>query len=358
MIRLNEFGCHLVTSNYTLSEFFRYATLVDSLGFDHLKIGDHTLIPNPAAQYPNASTLLSALGVLTRHVRLSAAVTDPFRRHPVEIAQSIATLDRITNGRTALGIGAGEVMNLAPFGIEYKKPLQRLKEAIEVIKMLWTSTPENPANYDGEIFSLKNAYLQIMPIQSPHPPVYVGAAGPKTRELTGAIAEGWVPVAVESPTTLAKHILDIERGARMKNRSLDSFDVAVTVYTDVSSNKEEAYNRVAPTVKLMLIQQREVLRELTGISVPQELSLQFLDPTDPRTAEKIREIADSIPRRVVEEVSAIGPPDDCIAKLEKFLRAGATSIIICNLGVEQERVFRTYAEKIIPYLKNEYSVNK
>jgi alkanesulfonate monooxygenase SsuD/methylene tetrahydromethanopterin reductase-like flavin-dependent oxidoreductase (luciferase family) len=97
---------------------------------------------------------------------------------------------------------------------------------------------------------------------------------------------------------------------------------------------------------------------LAGISVPQELSLQFLDPTDPRTSEKIREIADSIPRRVVEEVSVIGPPDECISRLEKFLKAGATSIIICNLSVEQERVFRTYAEKIIPYLKNEYGVSK
>jgi alkanesulfonate monooxygenase SsuD/methylene tetrahydromethanopterin reductase-like flavin-dependent oxidoreductase (luciferase family) len=358
MVRLNEFGCHLVTSNYTLSEFFRYATLVDSLGFDHLKIGDHTLIPNPTAQYPNASTLLGALGVLTRNVRLSTAVTDPFRRHPVEIAQSIATLDRITNGRTALGIGAGEAMNLAPYGIEYKKPLQRLKEAVDVIKLLWGATPENPANYIGEIFSLKNAYLQIRPVQTPHPPVYIGAAGPKTRELAGAIAEGWVPVAVESPSTLAKHMLDIERGARMNNRSLENFDVAVTVYTDISPDEDEAYRRVAPTVKAMLIQQREVLKELAGISVPQELSLQFLDPTDPRTSEKIREIADSIPRRVVEEVSVIGPPDECVSRLEKFLKAGATSIIICNLSVEQERVFRTYAEKIIPYLKNEYGVSK
>jgi alkanesulfonate monooxygenase SsuD/methylene tetrahydromethanopterin reductase-like flavin-dependent oxidoreductase (luciferase family) len=228
MVRLNEFGCHLVTSNYTLSEFFRYATLVDSLGFDHLRIGDHTLIPNPTAQYPNASTLLGALGVLTRNVRLSTAVTDPFRRHPVEIAQSIATLDRITNGRTALGIGAGEAMNLAPYGIEYKKPLQRLKRPSRSLNCCGARRLKSPANYIGEIFSLKNAYLQIRPVQTPYPPVYIGAAGPKTRELAGAIAEGWVPVAVESPSTLAKHMLDIERGARMNNRSLENFDVAVT----------------------------------------------------------------------------------------------------------------------------------
>jgi len=351
---LREFGCHLVTSNYTLQEFFRLAKLIDSLGFNHLKIGDHTLIPNPSAQYPNANTLLSALGVLTKNVRLSAAVTDPFRRHPVEIAQSIATLDQITGGRTALGIGAGEAMNLVPFGIEYKRPFQRLKEAVEVIKLLWTSTPEKPADYNGEIFSLRNAYLQIRPFQSPHPPIYIGAAGPKTRELAGAVANGWAPVAVESPSTLARHITDVARGAKLNNKTLEEIDVAVTVYTDISSDREDAYRNVEPIIKSMLIQQREVLKELTGISIPQELSLQHLDPTNPNIMKKIREISESIPRHAVEDVSVIGTPEECIDKIEKFLKAGATSIIICNLSRDQERVFRIYAERIIPYLREEY----
>ncbi len=358
MARLKEFGCHLVTSNYTFSEFFRYSTLIDALNFDHLKIGDHTLVPNIAAQYPNATTLLSALGVLTRNVRLSTAVTDPFRRHPVEIAQSISTLDRITNGRTALGIGAGEAMNLLPYGIDYKKPLQRLKEAVEVIKLLWSATPDNPANYDGEIFRLRNAFLQIRPVQYPHPPIYIGAAGPKTRELVGEIADGWAPVAVESPTTLAKHIADIEKGAKKWDRSLENIDIAVTVYTAVSHDVETAYRQVVPVAKSMLIQQREVLEELSGIKIPKELSLQHLDPTNPKVVEKIKEIAESIPRSVVEEIVAIGSPDDCIDKLEKFLNAGATSIIICNLSEQQERVYKIYAEKIMSYLKSQYGINE
>src|SRR5215467_13060021 len=113
MRRVRELGTHLITSRYRLDELIRYGMLLDNYGYDHIKVGDHTLIANQDAPYPNSQALLPAIGSRTKRVKLSTAVTDPYRRHPVEIAHWVATLDQLTGGRTVLGIGAGEVMNLA-----------------------------------------------------------------------------------------------------------------------------------------------------------------------------------------------------------------------------------------------------
>lgn len=352
---LRYFGVHIITSRQTIERTLQLTTFVDRLSYDHVRVGDHILIPDTGAVYPNAHTILSAMAVLTKRVRLSTAVTDSYRRHPAEIAQAVATLDVLTSGRAMLGIGAGEVMNLEPFGIEWVSPVRRLREAVEVIRLLWSATPDKPATYRGRIFQLRDAFLQVSPLQKPTPPIYIGAAGPKTRELAGMIGDGWLPVAVETPKTLKRHLEDVEKGAERSGRRADELDIDVTVYTAISDDFEESYQCVAPSVKGVLVQQREVLKELTGIEIPESLSLQRMDPTDRSSLEAMNELAGKIPRSVVEEVAAFGSPDSCIKKLEEFLKSGATSITICNLSPEPEKTFRIYSEKIIPYMREIYS---
>ncbi len=360
MRRVRDLGCHLLTSRYQIDDIVRYSVLLDGYGFDHLKVGDHALVTNSSAQYPNAQVLLAAIGALTKRARLSTAVTDPFRRHPVEIAHWVATLDQLTKGRAALGIGAGEFMNIVPYGMEMRKPFTRLREAVEVIKKLWEATPSNPAQYAGEIFSLRNAYLQIRSYQKPHPPLYIGAIRKKTRELAGEIADGWIALSTESPDTMRERVQDIWSGARKQGRGGeigDSFDVVMTGYTDISDDPEKAYRSVEGAARGGLVWERELLERRTGIKVPEELSVQKMDVTDGSTVQKMNEIMASIPRGLVEEVTLIGKnANDCIHRIEKFLDAGATSVIICNLAQKQEEVFGVYAKEVFPYLRESYGV--
>jgi phthiodiolone/phenolphthiodiolone dimycocerosates ketoreductase len=75
-------------------------------------------------------------------------MTDPFRRHPAQTAQAVATLDRFSNGRVGIGVGAGESMNLLPFGLDWRtENVLRLKEATEVIKLLFDSSSAKPVKY-------------------------------------------------------------------------------------------------------------------------------------------------------------------------------------------------------------------
>lgn len=355
MRRFRNFGSHLVTSRYSLNELLHYAPLLDKSGFDLITVGDHTLIPNTAASYPNAQTILSFLGSITNRIKLSAAVTDPIRRHPVEIAQSTVTLDRLTHGRAMLGIGAGEMMNLEPFGLEYSRPFTRLSEAIDVIKLLWKSSPNAPADYEGEIFRLRRAYLQIKSFTSKPPPIYIGAVGKKTRELVGAKAEGWIPV-IESTSSLGLHLEDVKRGLGESRRKIEDVDVTVTFYSEVSDDREAALRTVEPVARTQMIQERSVLQHLTGISVPQNLSVQRILANDPEIAKELQALASSIPIKAVEDITIVGTPEECIKRVEGYLDAGANSFLLVNLSKDQENTFKQYSEKVIPYLRENYGV--
>ncbi len=353
MRRLKSFGCHLITSRYNLPDILRYGKMLDGLGFDTVTVGDHTLIPDSAATYPNAHVVLGYLGALTAGCRLGTAVTDPLRRHPAEIAQSVATLDQMTYGRAMLGIGAGEMMNLEPFGLGYERPYARLAEAVEVIKRLWKATPQSPVDFDGQLFKLRKAYLQIRPFGPKLPPIYIGAVGNRTRELAGSQADGWLPI-IESPDSLRVHLRDVARGAEKSGRELGEIDTRVTFYSEVNDDAEAAYRTVEPVARTQLIQERSVLAMVGGAAVPESLSVQRISANSPSANKELQDIASSVPRKIIEDVTIFGTTEDCIKRIESYLDAGATSFSLCNLSRSQESTFKAYADKVIPYLRKSY----
>ena len=98
-------------------------------------------------------------------------------RNPALLAKMTATLDILSKGRLELGIGAGtqETEHVA-YGFGFPKPsvrIERLSEALEVIRRLWT---EEKANYQGKHYTLKNAVCEPKPSQKPHPPITVGGS--------------------------------------------------------------------------------------------------------------------------------------------------------------------------------------
>ena len=122
-------------------------------------------------------SVMAGIGIQTRRVMICTGVTDTQRSHPAKTAQSVATVDELSHGRAGLGIGAGEAMNITPFGIHWDKNprdrTQRLREAIKVIRLLWSSSKNNRKNYEGKFFQLKDAWLDQHPVQKPSPPIYV-----------------------------------------------------------------------------------------------------------------------------------------------------------------------------------------
>ncbi|HVD20560.1 MAG TPA: LLM class flavin-dependent oxidoreductase, partial [Nitrososphaera sp.] len=169
------------------------AQMADRLDYDSIWAMDHSNVPQwKNAVVNDAWLLLAALGAVTRNVELGTCVTDAIRRHPSAIALSTITLDRITQGRGILGIGAGEAQNVVDFGIEFSKPVAKFKEQLEVIERLFESSPDRRVDYNGEYYKLINACLQAKSIRNPRPPVYIAAGAPKTLQLCAEYGDGWI----------------------------------------------------------------------------------------------------------------------------------------------------------------------
>jgi phthiodiolone/phenolphthiodiolone dimycocerosates ketoreductase len=169
--------------------------MADRMNYDSVWMMDHSNVPQwKNAVVNDAWLMLSAIGAVTQNVELGTCVTDAIRRHPSTIAQSTITLDRITKGRSILGIGAGEAQNVVDFGIEFDKPVTKFKEQLEVIEKLFGSDPDNRVSYDGSYYRLINACLQTKSIRKPRPPIYIAAGAPKTLELCARYGDGWIPI--------------------------------------------------------------------------------------------------------------------------------------------------------------------
>ena len=176
-----------------------YRTLVDrwqyyeELGFDSIWDCDHFNRPsNPSEPYFEGWTLLAALAAETQRVRIGVLVASNTFRHPALVAQQAITIDHISGGRLELGLGAGWFEpEHEQFGIPLEDPpirVAKFKEAVEVIDSLVRG---RTTTYEGRYYRLRDAQLRPSPLQSPRPPLTLGAHRPRMLRICARFADRW-----------------------------------------------------------------------------------------------------------------------------------------------------------------------
>ena len=135
--------------------------------------------------------MMAAIGAQTERIRVGTCVTDLLRRHPASIAQTMLTLDHMTKGRAILGLGSGEQLNIEPYGIEWAKPVAKLAEGLEIIRLLMNAGNEK-VDFEGRHFRLQDAVMGLDPYGDRHPEIWLAAHGPRMLSLTGQYADGWL----------------------------------------------------------------------------------------------------------------------------------------------------------------------
>lgn len=340
----------------------------ERLGFNIAWVPDHLVDIRPPQATTDTWTTLAFIGSKTRKIRLGSGVTDIQRMHPAKIANSVATLDRLTRGRAILGIGAGEIMNTKPFGIpweEKKIRIKRLRETIKVAKLLWSSSYEHPANFSGEFYRLDNAHLSLVPVQKPGPPIYIGAFSSKGMlRLAGEAAEGWYPGSQNTVEAFREKVELVRDSALRSNRRPEDVDLIASIPTIVSTDEKEKARlliEIKQSLKTTLVLSQYMLGMIgvdeRKLGLPKELDYQFATPGpkyDRALTDAVNRLAisDEILEKAIESFIAFGSVDDCISKIEEFIRAGATQIFFANFVASREN-YQKIGNEIIPRLSKE-----
>lgn len=201
-------------------ELLARVRFAEDAGFDGAWVFDHfkPLYGDERGPCLEGWTLLAALGAATSRIRLGALVTGVTYRHPSVLAAEAVTVDHVSGGRLEIGLGAAwfepEHRQLGiPFPPDGER-LQRLEEAIEVMRLLMTS---DGASFEGRHFALRDATYNPKPLQRPHPPIWIGGGGERvTLPMVGRLADAWHSFGPLE--TLARRSAIVDRAAEAAGR--------------------------------------------------------------------------------------------------------------------------------------------
>jgi F420-dependent oxidoreductase-like protein len=203
---------------------------LERTGWDVACVTDH-FMPNTKEREGamlEAWSSLSALAALVPRMRVGTIVLGNTYRHPAVVAKMAAQVDVISGGRLLLGMGAGWQQNEhEAYGIPFytmKERLERLDEACQVIRSLWT---ERRSNFKGRYYQVSDAPLDPKPVQTPHPELMIGGGGEKvTLKIVARHADHWnvwggPAVATRKGKILDEHCAAVGRDAKSIIRSVN-----------------------------------------------------------------------------------------------------------------------------------------
>lgn len=348
-----------VSTGGPVAEMLQRALRAEELGYDCLWIPDHLSDIPPATAVYDAFTVLAYVAARTQRIRLGSGVTDIQRMHPAKTASVVASLDNLSGGRAILGIGAGEVMNTSPYGIVWEetgKRIARLREYIQVVRLLWTSSFDSQVGFRGRSYSFKEAHLSLAPFQKPGPPVYIGAfSSDSMLRLTGQLGDGWYPGAFFSPRTFREKVAVIRDAEAAAGRRRGTVAPIVNLPV-VFSDDDGTISSVRIGFKRQLIINRYMLKLLGEDAayelVSKKLQYQLIAPT-PAYAELLDRTVAELPvsddalDEGIAQMMAVGTPAQCVEKVARFVKAGAVEVHLSSV-IDDEETLETFSRKVMP----------
>jgi Coenzyme F420-dependent N5,N10-methylene tetrahydromethanopterin reductase and related flavin-dependent oxidoreductases len=329
-----SFGYRAASEEHPADVLLQNSVVAEKVGFEFIVTSDHF---HPWFHTDGHSSFalswLGALGQATRSVRIGTGVTPPILRyHPALIAQAFGTLGRLYPGRVFVSVGTGEAMNEVPLGFPWPgfgERFERLREAIEIIKKLWS---EDFVTYTGRYFKLVKANLYDKP--SPHPPIYVAGMGEHTVRLAGEVADGYM--GVPAPKEKYLEIFNILREACSKNgREFDAMPRMVEVFVSYDEDYDKALSWVS--------RWRTVL-------IPNVLASEIYDPRE--LEEKAKNI--DVRQLTTYQVNVCTSVEEVIKAAEKYIGYGFNEIQLHSCSPDEAKFLDDFGSKGLQYLKQQY----
>lgn len=313
-------------------ELADFAVQAEELGFDSVFTSDH-LQPwrHDGGHAPAALPWLGAVGARTSRVLLGTSVLTPtFRYHPAVVAQAFATLGCLYPGRVILGVGSGESLNEVPLGLTWpdgKERFARLKEAVTLIRELWTG---DRVSFEGTYYRTDKATIYDRPDRQV--PIYIGASGPAATRLAGRIADGFITTSGKADTLYRDTLMPaLTEGASKAGRALADLDLMIEMKVSFDHDKARALDDTKHWAALALSPE-----EKTHVEDPIEM----------------QRLADALPvERAASRWIVSDDPDEHVARIRHYIDLGFNHLVFHAPGPDQSRFLQLYSQDILPRLR-------
>jgi alkanesulfonate monooxygenase SsuD/methylene tetrahydromethanopterin reductase-like flavin-dependent oxidoreductase (luciferase family) len=220
----------------------------DELGFQEAWIGEHHTAP--WEPHPAPDLLIAQALLQTERIRLAPGGFLLPYHHPAELANRVAMLDHLAQGRLNFGVAAsGLPSDWAMFNVDGTSGQNRemTREALDIILKLWTE--DEPFDYDGKYWRVSKTGLMydtlkphIMPFQRPHPPIGVAGLSKGSDTLKLAGERGFIPLSLNlNPAYVASHWEAVEEGARRTGRTPNRSEWRLVREVFVAETDEQAH---------------------------------------------------------------------------------------------------------------------
>ncbi len=298
----------------------------------------------------DGATPLAYLAAQTTRIRLGAGILQVGTRTPALTAMTAMALASLSGDRFILGLGvSGPQVIEGWHGVPFARPLQRLRETVEIVRRV---TRGERLVYHGEIYTVPlpggegKALISSVPPR-PHLPVYLATLGPKSLELTGALADGWLGTSF-IPEHASLFFDPIAAGATQAGRTLADLDLQVAA--GVVAFSDDVERLIAPrkpglafTLGAMGSRQHNFYNEVFQRSGYADVALEVQD----LWFKKQREAAVArIPDELVLKTNLIGTEEMVRERLRKYRHAGVNTLQILPDGETLDERLATLARLV------------
>jgi coenzyme F420-dependent glucose-6-phosphate dehydrogenase len=261
----------------------------------------------------------------------TSVLTPTFRLHPSVVAHAFGTLGAMFPGRVILGVGTGESLNEVPAtGMDWpelKERSARLREAVKLIRLLWS---EDRVSFAGEYYKTVSATIYDKPAEPV--PIYIAAGGPLNAKYAGRAGNGFICTSGKGAELYVDELLpNVAIGRAESDLKAHPFERMIEVKVSFDTDAARALNDT---------------RHWAALSLSAEEKHSVEDPAE------MERLAAALPiERVARRWIVSSDPDEHVAAIKTYIDYGFDHLVFHAPGPDQSRFLGLYAEHILPRLR-------
>jgi probable F420-dependent oxidoreductase len=288
-----SFFCIGIGNGASADAIREIATNAERLGFSSIWAPEHVVLfdrqsskypYDPEGQLPLPKDIdfndpfigLTYAAAVTSRIRLATGICLVPERNPVFLAKEVATLDRLSGGRVALGVGIGwSAEEFRAVGVPFERRAKRTREYIELMRCFWS---EDKATYSGEFVKVEGARSFPKPVSAAKVPILFGGESDAALKRAASYGTGWFGLGL-TPEEAGMKVMQLHRFARANNRDPGELEIIVGPYNKPATPSDLKHFRAAGVQEFALTVGFEVPERASAVRAwTEKLASEWVEP--------------------------------------------------------------------------------